>query len=324
VEANLIESTNVPGRGAVPLTPAEDQIMGLVAEGYTNSEIAKVRVCSTETVKSHVSHILRKLHVSTRREACRIYSKRSPETGDAQRARATVAFWHSDWRRTMPSRLIKCGSLIAMAVIALMGDQHLASPTSAAGAARPAASCAVKGHMSLQYDPSHPYRIAVARVGPGCKISQSVEELSASAFATISGAQDGIGPRPMVSNSNRVKGRLRTEHAQILMAQVDAYETWYWNGSSVTGYSNGLAQTSVGGCYWHVTDGPFAWWETYYMPYAIYMYGHAYFESCDPLDQGWLEPAAWGDYDGNWGVVCDYEISLPLGSSVQCIPSLVF
>src|SRR6188508_2292494 len=39
----------------------------------------------------------------------------------------------------------------------------------------------------------------------------------------------------------------------------------------------------------------------------------AYYESCNPTVEGWLEPIVWGDGDGNWGCYCDYEIQLPGG-----------
>ena len=74
---------------SAPLTSAEAHVLEMVADDYSNSEIAEVLVCSPETVKSHMSHILRKLGVSGPaggRPA--VASKGSPETGDSNAWRA--------------------------------------------------------------------------------------------------------------------------------------------------------------------------------------------------------------------------------------------
>ncbi|MGI5187416.1 helix-turn-helix transcriptional regulator [Promicromonospora sp. CA-289599] len=57
--------------GGVPdtLTPREQQVLALVAEGLTNGQIAERLYISTKTASVHVSAILRKLGVSTRTEA---------------------------------------------------------------------------------------------------------------------------------------------------------------------------------------------------------------------------------------------------------------
>jgi DNA-binding NarL/FixJ family response regulator len=62
-------------RGAVPhtavadLTERERQVLGELATGATNQEIARRLVISEQTVKNHVSHILAKLKLRSRYEA---------------------------------------------------------------------------------------------------------------------------------------------------------------------------------------------------------------------------------------------------------------
>lgn len=51
------------------LTPRELEVLGLMAEGSTNRDIANRLVISEGTVKSHVKHILRKLRAANRAEA---------------------------------------------------------------------------------------------------------------------------------------------------------------------------------------------------------------------------------------------------------------
>jgi DNA-binding NarL/FixJ family response regulator len=52
-----------------PLTPREWEVVDLLCEGETTAQIAEALVLSTETVRSHVKSILRKLKASSREEA---------------------------------------------------------------------------------------------------------------------------------------------------------------------------------------------------------------------------------------------------------------
>ncbi len=65
-------------RETLGLTPREAEVLTLVARGYTNKEIADMLVISVKTASVHVSHILRKLDVSTRIEAAVIAHRLSP------------------------------------------------------------------------------------------------------------------------------------------------------------------------------------------------------------------------------------------------------
>jgi LuxR family maltose regulon positive regulatory protein len=58
-----------PGELGEPLSERELEVLRLVALGYSNQEIAKALVISTNTVKTHVKNILRCLQVSNRTQA---------------------------------------------------------------------------------------------------------------------------------------------------------------------------------------------------------------------------------------------------------------
>lgn len=65
------------------LTPRQQAVLGLLADGLTNSEIAGRMVVSVRTVDSHVAAILDKLGVSSRREAAALQRLRAARTSEA-------------------------------------------------------------------------------------------------------------------------------------------------------------------------------------------------------------------------------------------------
>ncbi|MBI2874065.1 MAG: response regulator transcription factor [Firmicutes bacterium] len=63
--ANLMHRIN----GLQTLTPREEEILQLVAQGFTNRDIANRLFISDKTVRNHVSNILRKLELKDRTQA---------------------------------------------------------------------------------------------------------------------------------------------------------------------------------------------------------------------------------------------------------------
>jgi DNA-binding NarL/FixJ family response regulator len=61
-----------------PLTPREEQVLALLAQGYCYKEVAGRLECSLKTISSHCEHIYAKLHVHSRAEAAARYFQRQP------------------------------------------------------------------------------------------------------------------------------------------------------------------------------------------------------------------------------------------------------
>ena len=67
------EVRRISGRAKTPgaLTPAEERVAALVAEGKTNREVAAALFLSDRTVEGHLSHVFGKLGVRSRAQLAR-------------------------------------------------------------------------------------------------------------------------------------------------------------------------------------------------------------------------------------------------------------
>jgi DNA-binding CsgD family transcriptional regulator len=65
-----------PSSGWASLTPAEREVVGLVAEGLRNADIADRLFVSPSTVKTHLSHVFSKLGVTTRAQLAALATRR--------------------------------------------------------------------------------------------------------------------------------------------------------------------------------------------------------------------------------------------------------
>ena len=61
--------------GKEKLSPGEHEILGWLAEGLSNKEIADRASLSTATICNHLHHIYDKLHVNCRTEALMKYTQ---------------------------------------------------------------------------------------------------------------------------------------------------------------------------------------------------------------------------------------------------------
>jgi DNA-binding NarL/FixJ family response regulator len=76
-QRQVVAALSVPGPAAAApapelpdeLTPREAEVLALIAEGLTNTEIAERLVVSAATVKSHVNHIFAKIGARDRAQA---------------------------------------------------------------------------------------------------------------------------------------------------------------------------------------------------------------------------------------------------------------
>jgi DNA-binding NarL/FixJ family response regulator len=67
-----------PAEGIPGLSPQEERVLALVAEGKTNKEIAAALGLAEKTVKNYLSHVFEKLHLSRRAEAAAFFVRRRP------------------------------------------------------------------------------------------------------------------------------------------------------------------------------------------------------------------------------------------------------
>lgn len=66
---SLVENANLPPSPGLDLTEREREVLTLMIEGLSNTQIAGRLTVSPSTIKSHVSNILSKLGVASRTEA---------------------------------------------------------------------------------------------------------------------------------------------------------------------------------------------------------------------------------------------------------------
>ena len=93
---DLVNARRDGTRGGLipPLTPRELEILGLLAEGRSNAQLAKVLWVTEQTIKFHLSNVYRKLGVSNRTEAGRwglINGVIRPGLGEPERAAYAAA-----------------------------------------------------------------------------------------------------------------------------------------------------------------------------------------------------------------------------------------
>jgi RNA polymerase sigma factor (sigma-70 family) len=61
-----------------PLSDRENEVLSLVAKGYSNKEIAQELCISVNTVKNHISNIMKKMNVKNRNQLIISFLKRNP------------------------------------------------------------------------------------------------------------------------------------------------------------------------------------------------------------------------------------------------------
>src|SRR5918995_967333 len=87
-------------RGAHLLTARETEVLELLQDGYTNSEIAGELGVGIETVRTHARSVYRKLGVASRRELTRMARMEAVVVDDGRRRRAPSGRARSRGRRS--------------------------------------------------------------------------------------------------------------------------------------------------------------------------------------------------------------------------------
>ena len=67
-----------------PLTPRETEVLNYMAQGYLNKQIADALTVSEQTIKNHITSILRKLNANARTQAVIVAIKRGLITVDSE------------------------------------------------------------------------------------------------------------------------------------------------------------------------------------------------------------------------------------------------
>jgi DNA-binding CsgD family transcriptional regulator len=71
-----------PSHGWAALTPTEQQVVALVADGLTNPQIAERLLMGRATVKTHLDHVFAKTGLHSRTELTAEYVRRQPTTSN--------------------------------------------------------------------------------------------------------------------------------------------------------------------------------------------------------------------------------------------------
>lgn len=74
----LVRSSSAPGperTALAALSPQEQRVLALIAEGRTNKEVAAALNLAEKTVKNYLSNIFEKLHVTRRAQAAALYAQ---------------------------------------------------------------------------------------------------------------------------------------------------------------------------------------------------------------------------------------------------------
>ena len=79
----MARSAPIGWSAASPLTPREQQVLGLLAEGLIPNEIAGRLVVTPKTVAKHIEHVLAKLGVHSRAEAVALALRRENDSHNA-------------------------------------------------------------------------------------------------------------------------------------------------------------------------------------------------------------------------------------------------